>query len=136
MENVKKSIKTSTFQTRFNGGNASGYSQKQPLDAMDTSKMATCEMCGQVWGGATLGKMFHCRPLKPAIRAERKRGIVREKNEHRCECGNLATTFSAGNASVKICQRCRDCESQGHRGTTSTLSVGETYNVRLPKWGK
>ena len=116
----------------------SPLSQNQLLDAMVTNKliMATCEMCGQAWGGATLGKMFHCRPLKPAVRAERKRDIVQEKNQQRCECGNLATTFSAGNASMRICQRCRDCESQGHRGTTATKSVGETYNVRLPKWGK
>jgi hypothetical protein len=108
------------------------------LDAMDTKKLtiATCEMCGQVWGGATLGKMFHCRALKPVVPAKRKRDIVREKNERRCECGNLATTFSAGNAFVKICQRCRDCESQGHRGGTNSPSIGDIYNVRLPSWGK
>ena len=98
--------------------------------------MATCEMCGKVWGGATLGKMFHCRPLKPVVRVVKKRDIVQEKNEQRCECGNLATTFSAGNASVRICQRCRDCESQGHRGGTDSPSIGNTYNVRLPRWGK
>jgi hypothetical protein len=58
MGSVKKSTKTSIFQTRFNGENASGYSQTQPLDAMDTNKknrpmatyswsqpIATCASC-------------------------------------------------------------------------------------------
>ena len=42
MENVRKSIKTSTFQTKFNGENANGYSQTQPLDAINTNKMTIC----------------------------------------------------------------------------------------------
>ena len=51
MENVRKSIKTSTFQTRFNGENESGYSRTQTLDAMDTKKLTifnsdkTCQTC-------------------------------------------------------------------------------------------
>ena len=51
MENVRKSIKASTFQTRFNGENESGYSQTQTLDAMDTKKLTifnsdkTCQTC-------------------------------------------------------------------------------------------
>ena len=51
MENVRKSIKTFTFQTKFNGENANGYSQTQPLDAINTKKLTminsdkTCQTC-------------------------------------------------------------------------------------------
>ena len=55
MENVKKSTKTSIFQTRFNGENASGYSQTQTLDAINTNELTminsdkTCQTCKH-WG--------------------------------------------------------------------------------------
>lgn len=96
-----------------------------------------CEMCGQVWAGVTLGRMFHCRPRKALKRKEKKREDAKQidKGEKRCECGQPATTFSAVTShSDKVCQRCHDCEKINQRNfSKGSDSIGATYKVRMPR---
>jgi len=93
---------------------------------------AVCEMCGKIWQGVTLGKMFHCRPRKAL---KRKKKHVEEK---RCECGEIATTFSAVTSHLaKVCQRCHDCEKKNQRNFSNGSDCNSaTYAVRMPRWGK
>ena len=78
---------------------------------------AICAMCGQVWGGATLGKLWHCRSVKAVKPKVKKREIVQVKVEQKsmCECGQIATTTSAVTS---------------HSGSDS---IGATYKVRMPR---
>lgn len=98
---------------------------------------AICAMCGQVWGGATLGKLWHCRSVKAVKPKARKREIVqvKEKQKSMCECGQIATTTSAVTShSDKVCQRCHDCEKINQRNFgKGSDSIGATYKVRMPK---
>ena len=94
-------------------------------------------MCGGVWAGASLGRMFHCRPRKALKRKEKKRDGVQQidKGEKRCECGELATTTSAVTSRKDpVCQRCYDCEKINQRNfAKGSDSIGATYKVRMPK---
>ena len=94
-------------------------------------------MCGGVWHGATLGKMFHCRSRKSLKIKEKKRDAVKQidKGERRCECGELATTTSAVTSRKDpVCQRCYDCEKINQRNFgKGSDSIGATYNVRMPR---
>lgn len=98
---------------------------------------ANCEMCGQVWAGASLGKMFHCRPRKALATKEKKRDAVQQidKGERWCECGELATTFSAVTShNDKVCQRCHDCEKINQRNFGKGSGCNPTtYKVRIPR---
>jgi hypothetical protein len=98
---------------------------------------AVCEMCGQVWQGVTLGKMFHCRPRKALKRKEKKRDAVKQinKGERRCECGQLATVYDAW--STPICVGCEEKEKINQRNFSNSSGCNSaTYSVRMPKWGK
>lgn len=91
-----------------------------------------CEMCGSIWGGATIGKLWHCRSVKPVKPKAKKREIVQVKNERMCECGSVAMIDSPLEPSSKICQRCRDCESAGYSLTHRDGLYGKSYSVNLP----
>ena len=96
-----------------------------------------CEMCGGVWAGASLGRMFHCRPRKALKIKEKKRDAVKQidKGGRRCECGQPATTFSAVTSRTDpVCQRCHDCEKKNQRNFgKGSDSIGVIYKVLMPK---
>lgn len=102
--------------------------------------MATCNICNQEWGGATLGRLWHCRTgqvrsKKPALVI----AIVPEQERRRmCECGQVATTTSAVTSRPDpVCQRCHDCEKKNQRnfGKGTTDSIAHIYSVQLSSWG-
>ena len=97
---------------------------------------AVCEMCGQVWQGVTLGKMFHCRPRKALKRKEKKLDAVQiNKGERRCECGQLATVYDAW--STPICVGCEEKEKINQRNFSKGSACNSVaYAVRMPRWGK
>ena len=94
-------------------------------------------MCGSVWAGASLGRMFHCRPRKALKIKEKKRDAVKQidKGERRCECGQIATTTSAVTShSDPVCQRCHDCEKINQRNFgKGSDSIATIYKVRMPR---
>jgi hypothetical protein len=97
---------------------------------------AVCEMCGKIWAGVTLGKMFHCTPRKALKRKEKKRDAVQiDKGERRCECGQLATVYDAW--STPICVGCEEKEKINQRNFSKGSGCNSgTYEVRMPRWGK
>ena len=97
---------------------------------------AICEMCGQVWSGGNLGKLWHCRSVKAVKPKVKKRDSVQvDKGERRCECGQLATVYDAW--STPICVGCEEKEKINQRNFSNSSGCNSaTYAVRMPKWGK
>ena len=96
---------------------------------------AVCTVCGKVWGGPTLGKMFHCKPLKPVRIKQKKSDLPAVINDQKmCECGSVATTTSAVSSRPDpVCQRCHDCELGGYTINHPKPTTDHTYAVRLPR---
>jgi hypothetical protein len=104
------------------------FTQKQPLDAMDTKRQLTsgktqCKTCGAYWG--TTGHNNKC-PQK-----------VYTLEGKFCDCGEPATTTSAVSSRPDpVCQRCHDCEKANQRNFGKrTDSIAHTYAVRLSSCG-
>jgi hypothetical protein len=97
---------------------------------------AVCDMCGKIWQGMTLGKMFHCTPRKALKIKEKKLDTVQvNKGGKKCECGQLATVYGAW--STPICVGCKEKEKINQRNfSNSSACNSATYEVRMPRWGK
>ena len=96
---------------------------------------AICEICGGVWQGANLGKMFHCRSTKEKIKVKKRDLVQVNKGERRCECGQLATVYDAWQ--TPICVGCEEKEKINQRNfSNSSRCNSGTYAVRMPRWGK
>ena len=101
---------------------------------------AVCTVCGAVWGGPTLGRLYHCDSATRAkIDQTKAQPYKVEKIASKvlgrtvCECGKPAVRPSSCDTSAKVCQRCHDCELGGYSVRPVRAKVDHTYRVRLPR---
>ena len=101
---------------------------------------AVCQVCGAVWAGATLGRLYHCdSKTRAKIDATKAQPYKVEKIAGKvlgrtvCECGQPAVRPSSCDTSAKVCQRCFDCEIGGYSVKPVKATPDHTYRVRLPR---
>ena len=99
-----------------------------------------CEVCGKVWGGPTLGRLYHCDSATIAkIDQTKEQPHKVEKIAGRvlgrivCECGQPTVRASSCDTGAKVCQRCYDCEFGGYSIRPPKPTADHTYKVRLPR---
>ena len=99
-----------------------------------------CEVCGKVWGGPTLGRLYHCdsatiakidQTKEQPHKVEKIAGKVLGRIV--CECGQPAVRASSCDTGAKVCQRCYDCEFGGYSIRPPKPTADHTYKVRLPR---
>ena len=99
-----------------------------------------CEVCGKVWGGPTLGRLYHCdsatiakidQTKEQPHKVEKIAGKVLGRIV--CECGQPTVRASSCDTGAKVCQRCYDCEFGGYSIRPPKPTADHTYKVRLPR---
>ena len=99
-----------------------------------------CEVCGKVWGGPTLGRLYHCdsatiakidQTKEQPHKVEKIAGKVLGRIV--CECGQPTVRASSCDTGAKVCQRCYDCEIGGYSIRPPKPTADHTYKVRLPR---
>jgi len=101
---------------------------------------AVCQVCGAVWAGPTLGRLYHCdSKTRAKIDATKAQPYKVEKIAGKvlgrtvCECGQPAVRPSSCDTSAKVCQRCFECEIGGYSVKPVKTTPDHTYRVRLPR---
>ena len=101
---------------------------------------AACDVCGKVWGGPTLGRLYHCdsatiakidQTKEQPHKVEKIAGKVLGRIV--CECGQPTVRASSCDTGAKVCQRCYDCEFGGYSIRPPKPTADHTYKVRLPR---
>ena len=103
---------------------------------------AVCKVCGAVWAGPSLGRLYHCdsetiHKIDQSAEQPYKVKQIGERLSGRtvCECGQTAVRPSSCDARSSVCQRCYQCEIGGYGSRLAKSTGVETYAVRLPSWG-